>query len=156
MQDAMTIRRAKADELEAIFALLRNSKLPLEGLQAHLSSTLVAERGGGLIGSAALEMYGSDALLRSVAVSESLRGAGLGRRLTQAALDLARNSGIKNVYLLTETARDFFPRFGFRTITREDVPALVKTSVEFQSVCPASATVMVCKLESQFATPSLP
>jgi hypothetical protein len=41
------------------------------------------------VGSAALELYGSAALLRSVSVRRDLRGTGLGRRLT----DTIRFSG---------------------------------------------------------------
>ena len=74
-----------------------------------------------VVGSAALEFYGKAALLRSVAVVAELRGAGLGHRLTGAALDLARQRGVTAVYLLTETAADFFPRFGFRPTQRAQI-----------------------------------
>ena len=82
------------------------------------------------------------ALLRSVAVDPREQGQGLGHRLTDAAIDLARTAGAPNIYLLTTTAEGFFPKFGFERIARADVPAGVRTSVEFTSVCPSSATVM--------------
>jgi amino-acid N-acetyltransferase len=44
--------------------------------------------------------------------------------------------------LLTTTAAEWFPRFGFVRTTREAVPMAVTASVEFQGVCPASAVVM--------------
>jgi len=44
--------------------------------------------------------------------------------------------------LLTTTAADFFPKFGFEPIARADVPASVQSSIEFTSACPATATVM--------------
>src|SRR2546426_9100157 len=50
---------------------------------------------------------------------------------------------IKSVYLLTETAGGFFPRFGFRAIPRDAVDPAVQRSVEFTSACPTSALVMV-------------
>jgi amino-acid N-acetyltransferase len=81
-----------------------------------------------------------------VAVDAAARGQGLGQRLTHAALDLARERGIRRVYLLTETADDFFGRFGFRLIDRADVDAAVRESVEFSSACPASARVMLLQL----------
>jgi amino-acid N-acetyltransferase len=62
--------------------------------------------------------------------------------LSAAALALAHELGVPMVFLLTTTAAEFFPRFGFERISREDVPASVKASVEFQSACPASAVVM--------------
>ena len=101
-------------------------------------------RDGAVVGSAALELYGASALLRSVAVQRDRRGRGLGRRLTGAALDLARRCGAVRVYLLTETADDFFPRFGFSPVARREVPPSVRGSVEFVSACPESARAMVC------------
>jgi len=136
------IRRAEAKDLPAVLALLERSGLPQDGLAGHFATALVAQQGGSAVGSAALELYGSAALLRSVAVDASLRGRGLGRRLTQAALDLARRRGVSEVYLLTETASEFFPRFGFHSIDRAQVPDAVKQSVEFTSACPDSALVM--------------
>jgi amino-acid N-acetyltransferase len=99
-----------------------------------------------VVGSGALELYGDAALLRSVAVAPEQRGQGLGQQLTQAALDLARQHGVRQVYLLTETAADFFPRFGFRPIARADVTPAVQRSVEFTSACPQSALVMGASL----------
>lgn len=140
------IAPARPAELPEILALLAHSRLPGDGLADHVASTLVARVEGRLVGCAALERYGRAALLRSVAVAESLRGQGLGRRLTAAALELARKHGITTVYLLTETAGEFFPRFGFRPTSRDAVDPAVRESVEFTTACPASAAVMVLDL----------
>ena len=130
-----------------IEALLSSSKLPLDGLGDHLGTTLVARIGEQIAGCAALELYGDCALLRSVAVEGSRQGQGLGRGLTTASLDLARKSGVRRVFLLTETASEFFSRFGFNPIHRSDVPEAVKQSLEFISACPVSALVMALSLE---------
>lgn len=140
---AVTIRRASDQDRESAFDLLRENGLPLDGLKEHWGTALVAVSNGRLVGTAALELYGDGALLRSVAVDSNLRGQGVGLELTAAALELAREVGAQRVYLLTETAGAFFPRFGFRPTSREDVPEEVKRSVEFTSACPASALVMV-------------
>ena len=141
----MTVRieRAREEDLPEILALLEENELPQEGLGDHLATTLVAREGSRIVGSAALELYGPDVLLRSVAVRRDLRGCGLGQRLTRAALDLASEHGALRAYLLTETAAGFFPRFGFRPIPRSLVPQSVARSVEFVSACPASARAMV-------------
>lgn len=99
-----------------------------------------------VVGSAALELYGPAALLRSVAVEPELRGRGHGQALAHAALDLARARGVTQVYLLTDTAADFFGRLGFRRIPRTEAEPAVGASVEFISACPASATCMVLRL----------
>ena len=70
------------------------------------------------------------------------QGRHIGHQLTEAALRLARTHGVEAVYLLTTTAERFFPKFGFEQIAREEVPAAVRSSVEFASACPASAIVM--------------
>jgi amino-acid N-acetyltransferase len=143
----VSIEPARRNELPQILTLLEESGLPRDGLEDHLATTLVARRHEQVVGSAALEPYGPAALLRSITVRRDLRGGGLGRRLTEAALGLARELGVVEVYLLTETADLFFPRFGFRPISRSGVPQGVRRSVEFTSACPASARAMVLNLE---------
>jgi phosphinothricin acetyltransferase len=138
---------AEPADLPAVLELLARYNLPPDGLSDHLATTLVARDGGAVVGSAALELYSAAALLRSVAVAEPLRGQGLGQRLTHAALELARRRDVRSVYLLTETAGDFFPRFGFRPTTRTAVDPAVQQSAEFAGACPASAQVLVASLE---------
>ena len=138
-----TISAAAPPDLPAVFDLLKRSRLPSAGLADHVRSTLVAREGVRIVGTAALELYGQAALLRSVAVAPEHRGQGLGQALTTAALELARQRGVRTVYLLTETAAAFFPRFGFRPIPRPEVDPAVLGSAEFTTACPASALVMV-------------
>ena len=137
-----TIERARPSDLDEILALLVTSNLPLDGLRDHLDTTLVARAGGRVVGSAALERYADGVLLRSVAVLPECRGRRHGRDLTEAAIGLARECRTPAIYLLTTTAEDYFRQYGFESISRDDVPATVQTSVEFRSACPASATVM--------------
>src|SRR6266480_4104489 len=63
-----------------------------------------------------------------------------------AALELARRRGVRTVYLLTETAGQFFPKFGFTAITRAQVESAVLESPEFTTACPKSAIAMVKQL----------
>src|SRR5882762_113482 len=140
------ITSAAPADLPAILALLAASKLPRASIEDHVASTLVARQDSGIVGTAALELYGGAALLRSVAVATALRGQGLGAALTVAALDLAQRRGVRTVYLLTETAGQFFPKFGFTAITRAQVEPVVLASLEFTTACPKSALVMVKQL----------
>ena len=136
------IETATARDLPAIRTLLEQLHLPLAGVEEHLATMLVAREGEKIVGTAALEMYADGALLRSVAVDPGSQGRQLGHQLTDAALHLAAAHGKAAVFLLTTTAERFFPRFGFETIGRDDVPPSVQESVEFRSACPASAIVM--------------
>jgi len=139
---------ARPADWEAIRTLVSASGLPLDGLEPHLPSTIVARDADGVVGCAALELYDRDALLRSVAVSATRRGSGIGLALTATAIELARRRGVRTIWLLTETATDFFPRFGFERADRGAVPAAVRSSAEFTSACPESATVMRLQIRS--------
>ena len=136
------IEPLQPEDADAVFALLTQSRLPVDGLAAHLASTLVARDGARVVGSAAIELYPEGALLRSMAVAQDWQGRHIGRDLAMAVLGLAQDRGATAVYLLTTTAEQFFRRFGFERIARTEVPASVQTSVEFQSACPSNATVM--------------
>ncbi len=140
------IECAVAKDLDEIYALLDQSELPREGLNEHLQTALIARLDGRAVGCGALELYGSEALLRSVAVTPALRGRGLGNQITHSLLDRARKEQVRTVYLLTETASDFFARLGFRPILRADVSATVKQSVQFVKTCCESAQAMVKQL----------
>jgi len=148
MNGEPAVERAAPADLDAILALLRRNHLPVDGLAAHLDTTLVARLGVRIVGCAALEMYDDGALLRSVAVEGAVRGSGIGRLLTNAAIRLARDRRVSAVYLLTTTAEEYFPRHGFERIERGSVPPGVRTSVEFTSACPSTAIVMRSVLEA--------
>ena len=93
-----------------------------------------------------MEVYGQAGLLRSVAVGVEHRGEGWGERLTKAALELARERGVRDIYLLTTTASHFFPRFGFTAIPRAELDPALEQSEELRGACPASALAMRASL----------
>ena len=137
----MRIEVVHDGDLPAVRRLLAAQSLPLDGVDQHLAM-VVAKDGDMLLGAAAVELYAGGALLRSVVVDPDARGRGLGYRLTEAALRVAKERGADTAFLLTTTAAAFFPKLGFERIARDDVPASVQASIEFTSACPASAVVM--------------
>jgi len=138
----MVIQAAEASDVPAVRLLLETQHLPLEGVDDHVATMIVVKQGGEVVGAAAVELYADGALLRSVVVDPAVQGQGLGRRLTAAALDIAKRRGTHTTFLLTTTAERFFSKLGFEQIVRDDVPMSVQASIEFQSACPASAVVM--------------
>lgn len=133
--------------LEKLQKFLQANKLP--HLDISINGNLFVgyhDELGNLIGSGGLELYGNAALLRSVAVDESLRGKSLGRKIVEDLVEKARILKIENIYLLTETAHDFFLKKGFTDVTRDQVPEAVRNSSEFSQVCPSSADCMIFKL----------
>jgi protein-tyrosine-phosphatase/N-acetylglutamate synthase-like GNAT family acetyltransferase len=141
------LRPATPGDYHSVTALLDRSGLPLAGVPRDLAGFIVAAQGDRVTGTAAVEVYGSVGLLRSVAVDPELRSAGLGTALVERALEAARHAGVADLYLLTTTADRYFPRFGFAVAPRETAPAALEASAEFRGACPASAVLMHRRLE---------
>jgi amino-acid N-acetyltransferase len=139
---AVAIRPATGDDLAAVERLLTASGLPIDGVAEALSTFVVAEADGALVGVAGLEVCCDNALLRSVAVETAWRSHGVGRALVTRVIADAESRGLRALYLLTTTAERYFPSFGFREIARDEAPADVRATGEFRGVCCASATVM--------------
>ncbi|HJW21693.1 MAG TPA: GNAT family N-acetyltransferase [Candidatus Limnocylindrales bacterium] len=138
----MRIERARPADEPAIEALLLGAGLPGDGLAAAFEHGVVARDGDAIIGAAAVELYGEAGLLRSVVVDAGHRGEGLGRELVAGAEAVARAAGVRDLYLLTETAGDWFPRLGYEPVDREVARDLVGDSVEFRVACATTALAM--------------
>jgi len=102
------IRLAGTADRGDVCDLLAAAKLPLDGLSETLEHFLVAEEDGRIVAVAGIEVYGDSVLLRSVVVAAEHRGTGMGGRLSDASLALARELGARHAYLLTDTAEAFF------------------------------------------------
>src|SRR4029079_2573005 len=74
----ITLRPATETDLAAISSLLRENRLPLDGVSDWVDDFIVADLDGKIVGSVAMERYGAYGLLRSAAVSETARGKGIG------------------------------------------------------------------------------
>ncbi len=137
-----SVRAATAEDWPAIERLLGARDLPTAGARAHLGTFVVAAEGPVVVGCAGIERHGDVGLLRSVAVAERLAEKGLGAAVVTALLERARGLGLRALYLLTTTAAGYFPRFGFETIPRASLPAVLEASEELRGACPASAAAM--------------
>jgi amino-acid N-acetyltransferase len=133
---------ASAGDLPEICQLLSASGLSGEGLDDFLDTTLISRSRGRIIGCAALEIYGASALLRSVAVDVGWQARGLGAELVEKAIRLAQSHQVNEMFLLTTTAADYFARHGFARCSRDDTPPPMQQSIEFTTLCPASAVCM--------------
>jgi amino-acid N-acetyltransferase len=93
----------------------------------------------GVIG---LEIHGADGLLRSLAVEPEVQGKGCGASLLDALEKHSKSVGVENLYLLTESAEEYFKKKGFEVIDRECASQRIKQTTQFNSLCPSSATLM--------------
>jgi amino-acid N-acetyltransferase len=147
MTSDIQLRDANADDLSAVCSLLTAAHLPLDGVEEQFGAAyVIAETDGEIVGVEGVERYGDAGLLRSAAVAQAWRGRGIGEQLTRERLAYARRQGMREVWLLTTTASDFFPRFGFERVTRDEAPAPLQASREFRDACPASAIAMRIQL----------
>jgi amino-acid N-acetyltransferase len=136
------IHAATAKDADAVAAFLTAAGLPTADLAASSPYLWMACTDGVLNGTVGLEVHGSAGLLRSLAVAFDSRGDGLGTRLVDRMELEARGLGLAEVVLLTETAADFFSNLGYHVVARASVPAAIRDSAEFRSLCPASAVCM--------------
>jgi amino-acid N-acetyltransferase len=128
-------------------ALLQAQGLPASDItDEHLEHFFFMGSAGSPAGLVGVEIYGADALLRSLVVAEAARDQGLGSALVQHAEDYAASCSVGAMYLLTTTAETFFERRGYRRVDRTEAPQAIQTTVEFASLCPSSSAFMIKRL----------
>ena len=127
---------------EDIIALLSSEKLPTSDLTGTLKNFLSVIENDELVGVVGLETYGSYGLLRSLAVQPGSRNQNIAGKLMAQIEKLATAEGLNSIFLLTETAPDYFSRKGYKVIARNEVPIEVQQSSEFSHMCPQSAIAM--------------
>ena len=138
----LIIRKAATNDLLSIEHLLQSSKLPVEGIPKHLQNFLIAEMNEKIVGTIGLEIYQQTGLLRSAVTATDLQNRGIGSRLVNMIIDYAKEQNVKELILLTETAKDYFARKGFMPIDQQTVKGNIRSSVEFQGACPSTAICM--------------
>jgi len=119
----MQIRPARTSDIKGIRQLI-DSYAPQGRLLSKETVTLyesvqeftVAVEGDKVVGCGALHVLWEDlAEVRTVAVSEELRGKGVGHQILDSIIERAQGIGVKRIFCLTfETA--FFARHGFEEI----------------------------------------
>ncbi|QDU41450.1 Amino-acid acetyltransferase [Maioricimonas rarisocia] len=124
MQDHQTstvsIRAAGAEDLAGVEAFIapfveggRILPRTSDELTDLLRTGFLAEIDGRIVGFAALEVYSRKlAEIRSLCVDPALQGQGIGRRLAQACVDLARERNVFEVMVIT-SSESFFRGCGF-------------------------------------------
>jgi amino-acid N-acetyltransferase len=129
---------------EAVMELLMSASLPSADLtDAHMAHFFYCGSSSAPLGIVGVEFYGSDALLRSLAVAPDRQRTGLGRALLHQAEHHARSRGAGSIYLLTTTAESFFKKHGYVPAERAAAPQGIRTSREFADLCPATSAFLV-------------
>jgi len=138
----MNFKELKSEEFEKVYVLLRESKLDSSDLNQPNIRLFRAEENGELIGVGGIEIFGDQALLRSVAVGDKFHGKGFGTEVVNQIERISKVSGISALYLLTTTARGFFESRGYQLIHRDEFPEELKQTAQYSGLCPVSAICM--------------
>lgn len=97
-------------------------KRPVENIIEDIRNFFVAEFNGRVIGCCAVSFYTERlAEIRSVAVLEEFKGAGIGRLLVEKAETVLAEEGVREVFVLTLNP-GFFGRMGYTEIEKEYFP----------------------------------
>ena len=131
------------DDLDTVQALLRSNYLPFEDCGDHVSNLIGIVHKEQIIAVGGFEQVGRFALLRSVAVDSQFRGLDLARSLVEKILAQLKFFKLEAVYILTETADQYFFRLGFNAIERDKLPLEIQTTQQCQTLCSASAIAML-------------
>ncbi len=139
-------RFAKREDVEKIAELLKKCNLPSEDFSGHLKDFMVAVVEREIIATAGLQIpkSGEAGLLRSVAVAKQYRKRGIATKLYKKIYAHARLRGVKEFFLLTDTAGavNFFASLGFSKIGREDAAVNIRATEQFKTHCPLAAVCM--------------
>ncbi len=126
-----------------VVALLAAEGLPASDLtESHLKHFFFAGSDGAPSAIVGLELFGQDALLRSLVVRSTARTQGLGSALVLHAERYAASQQVRALYLLTTTAESYFAHRGYRRIDRAQAPPGIQFAREFASLCPANSAFM--------------
>ena len=139
---SLVLQRAENFYIPTIEKILQKENLPYQDVNAENIEFYMAFADADFVGIIGLEKFIDVALLRSMVVFDKFRNRGYGCKIVNQLLEEATAKGIKEIFILTTTAKDFFKRIGFEVIERKDVPDSIKSTTEFTSLCPASATCM--------------
>lgn len=141
---AYTLRPALPEDANDILTLLDAAELPTEDLTGTWWQNFIVAIAvnGEPIGVMGIDVNGDWGLLRSAAVHHDHRKSGIGLELLRAVENLARDLGLRELGLITNTAETFFQKHGYVTFARDEAPAAMRETAEFRGLCPDSSAVM--------------
>jgi amino-acid N-acetyltransferase len=138
----IALKKTSPENFSKVLVLLSLANLPTIDIGENVE-LFSLEMDSEIIGTAGLEIFGRIGLLRSLSVLESQKGKGYGFLIVQKLESYVKTKNIKELYLLTSTAKDFFEKkCKYELIERINVPIEIQSSQQFSSICPSSAVIM--------------
>lgn len=148
LQSMKTIQSLDHSEIKAVKELLQLSNLPYSDISEAPVHFFGIKENNKLVAIGALEIYGINAILRSLAVHQTHQNHGYGKQMVRFLENKAIEKGIKNLFLLTSTAADFFKKLAYLPQQRDLCPPEILSSSQFRDICPQSASCLFKKLRN--------
>jgi len=142
----LEVNNLNEQEREDIKHLLSSNQLCFNDIGeqgVHLFGVNIKDEHIGFFG---YELFDNLALFRSMVVVPEVRNKGYGGLIWQQAKLKLTAEGVKEVYLLTNTAAPFFSKLGFREIVRTTAPDAISATTEFKEFCPEDSICMKINL----------
>ena len=137
----------KLGERGALSRALAKAKLPIDDIESPALLFWRFETADSIpVGFGGLEIYGEDALMRSIVILPPLRSRGLGTAVVSQLETEAAMLKCRAVWLLTDGASKFFDRLGYAKCDRAVVPQTIRETRQFAQLCTETAEVLVKRL----------
>jgi len=120
-------QRSLKDFEDSIIGRLRDDRIPL---------SLVAVQDDKFLGTISLKQYDMDTRkdltpwLAGLYVKKEFRNQGLGKKLIEKLFKVANQLEIKKLYLFTPSARGYYEKLGWRTVSEEEYQGANVTVME--------------------------
>lgn len=117
------ITKAKPQDKDTVLKFLKDEGFPTVDIDKFLPTFMIAELDGEKIGTAGIEIYGNNGLMRSIIIAKEYRGQLLGNTLVKSVLNMADLRGVKKVYALAKNEQQerFLSQFGFQRTCDKDI-----------------------------------
>jgi N-acetylglutamate synthase-like GNAT family acetyltransferase len=118
-------------ERDGLAAALAKAGLPAEDIESPGPLIWRFENDDTPVGFGGLELFGDQALLRSVVTLPPVRKHGIGTAIVASLEAEARIRGCRAVWVVTSKAADFFQRLGYRGCERAQAPEAIRAAAPF-------------------------
>ncbi len=146
LQNSLIFQEMAAETAVTSFTqLLESNNLPVRDLIPSVKKFLLLSESE-VIGTGGLEIFGNIGLIRSVSVADAYKGKGYGKEISSRLESAAKQLNVQELFLLTDTAKDFFVKLDYQIIDRIAVPQAIRETQQFSSICPSSAIIMMKKI----------
>lgn len=133
-------------EREGLVAALGKAGLPADDIETSGPLFWRFENDDTPVGFGGLEVFGDQALLRSVVTLPPVRGRGIGSAIVASLETEAFARSCRDIWATTDTAANFFTRLGYRACERTEAPKAIRATAQFARADAGSAICLTKRL----------